>query len=559
MALQFDGFGIVEFDQWTGTGDFSITIPSFIYNGSTQIIIGDKTLLNSFVACIGGGEIRFRVAGTDVSVFGLVDGQEYSGTFTRVGTTLTNDIAGVGSQTGTSSQDFHLDNFGKFQSGSLYDGIIGGVVTMTADLLPTRTYDFNQPELSTTLVDTTSGLDGTLVGFVSGGFLPALGTIVIDTLDGFAAGDYFCKQRNGLSQATFAVVGTTSGTVTSVEYQLDSDGWQVLDASPTASFSGSVTVTNQQDLSVRFGNEPSVNYTLTGVSAAACIAAWGQSNQAGQGLNEQTVTVGGGNPTPVMYISGGFQALADPMTTAGTSKGSIWPRIAQQYSDAGVPVCVGNVAVGGTSITQWQPATPNYNAIIAFADACQGIEFTHSIIGETDASSGMSTIDMETNMGNVLSALNSAYNKPHYLTYFPVGIGTGTTENVDNIRAAYSNIIATNSYVLDGGDLAVIDISAVDGLHLKTDQNLNDAGDIVYTSMTATSLLNITTVGAPDGTYNSVMWDETLTVVYSGAVNVIGNSLSVSVTAPSLVTIRGDAYDPLGADTDGMRIKGTTV
>lgn len=563
MALQFDSSGIVNIPSWIETGDFSIQIPdaTFDFDASGSIILGRQSANSDFIACVGNS-VTARIAGSNISTnITFVDGEALDITLVRVGVNVTLTVNADVSNASTSNP-LTLDVFGAYNSNQLiYGGVIGGIVTMSGDNNNTRTYDFDQPVLSTNLPDTSDSQDGTLSNFTTGGFLPppSSDVITITMLDGFAASDFFCKQRDGLGQATIVVAGTYTGTPTTIEYQFGSGGWTTLDAAPSGgAFSGNVTVTNQQDLSVRFGNDLGVTDSLLSLTAAACIAAWWQSNEGGRGSFFQPINVGVGNPIPVMYKSGGFLELADPVNSEGAAGGSTWPRIAQQYSDAGIPICVGNVAIGGTSITQWQPAGANYIAIQGFATACQGLEFTVSLGGETDSLNGMSTNDMITNLTTTLTALNAEFGTDHYLTYFPVGSGTGTAPNIANIRAAFDSVISNNAFVRNGGDTSVVDISDGDGVHFKTDAHLEQAADIRYTAFNS-SALNVTTTGVPDGVYNAVLWDDAKNIIFNDVITVSSDSFLENIEVSAGTLVRGAAYDNVDPSTLGMWIQGVTV
>jgi len=563
MALQFDGSGSVSIPQWSEAGDFSIVIPSFTYESSESIgiIMSSSIGANNWIGYFTGGVLRLRVDNDTADVTGLIDGQEYSGHFYRVGTTITADITGLTPVSVEATGVFDIGVVGNYNGAfpQGYNGVIGGQIVMSGDNNNTRTYDFDQPVLSEILPDLTDGQDGTLSGFTSGGFLPFGDSVAITTLDGFPAVDYFCKQRDGNGQISLTVTGAYSGAATSIEYQAGVDAWQVLDANPVGGlFGGVVTITNQQDLSVRIGNIQEVTSTLEKISAAACIVVWWQSNAAGRGNNLQPITVRGDNPVPIMHNKTDFLVLADAVGTDGSAAGSVWPGVAQLYSDAGIPICIGNVAVGGTSITQWQPAGSNYLNIKAFHDACQGLEFSTSIGGETDSVNGMSTADMIANLTTTLTAINNDFGVNHRLTYFPVGSNTGTPTNVDNIRAGFDSVIENNSFVKFGGDLQGIDLTDGDNLHLKTDEDIAIAVPRLHNGYRSEPL-TITTTGAPDGVYDSVMWDiNGRNIAYNGAISVTGDEFTVNVVAPTGATIMGDAYDPLGADEDGFRLKGVT-
>ena len=478
MSLQFDGAGIVTIPLWQTTGDFTIA-GTFTYNNADEIYLGHTSTTSYFVACISGGTVRARMGATNLNSTGFTAGDVVEFTLTRVGTDVTLAITGKSDVVGTNSDNVNYDVLGKYSSGLLYEGLASGTLTMVGDG-GDREYNFNQAPGSLTLPDITSSQDGTLSGFVTGDFNP-IESIAITSLT-----DDQCRQRDGSGNATFTVSGTVSAIATSVESSID-DGasWQLLDAAPTTTYSGTVVINGEASINVRIGNDTGATDVKLRIKAAACIAAWWQSNEAGRGLNSQTITVGGGNPSPSVFKTGVFSLLTDPTGIDGPAAGSMWPRIAQRFSDAGVPVCIANVAAGGTSITSWLSGGANYTKITDFSTACGGLEFTTSVGGETDSSNGMSTVDMVSNLTAACTSLNTDFGTTHYLTYFPVGTSTGTTPNVNNIRAAFDEVIADNAFVKSGGDLSNIDISSGtngsnDNLHLKLDADLTEGGNIRY-------------------------------------------------------------------------------
>ena len=385
-----------------------------------------------------------------------------------------------------------------------------------------------------------------------------------DTIDITSITDHECLQRDGSSQATFTVAGTISGTATTVEYRLDTGSWIELDASPTTTFTGNVTVTNQQDVSVRFSNDVGVTDTVIKITAAACIAAWGQSNEAGRGTNNQTLTVGGGNPTPIVYKSGSFSELTDPVGTDGSAAGSTWPRIAQHYSDAGIPVCIGNVAVGGTLLAVWQPATANYIKITDFADAMGGLEFSTCVIGEQDSFAGTLQSTVESEMGAIIDALFTAYGTSNFIADIPFGDnGLGWTDTI--VRAAYDNVIASNVNAFFGGDLAVIDIDQAttpgnDGTHIKSDADLTTAGNIRYNAFTAiSSTLNLTIIGIPDGSFMTVLDKADGTRIQRQNETYSSEAVSILLTVPLGSTVKGYVDDASNPSVNGAYIEGVTV
>ena len=161
MALQGDGNGIVTFPTVSLAGDFSIT-GTFTYVDATQIIVGNATAGSDYIACFSGGDVNARIgSGTTPNITGLIAGQAYSFTLSRAGTLVTFTIDGIGSVNDSNSATFTLGTFFAYNNGSLkYGGRLSGnwVIEDTGTVI--RTYNFEQPEGSTTLPDGTNGQTG---------------------------------------------------------------------------------------------------------------------------------------------------------------------------------------------------------------------------------------------------------------------------------------------------------------------------------------------------------------------------------------------------------------
>ena len=176
----------------------------------------------------------------------------------------------------------------------------------------------------------------------------------------------------------------------------------------------------------------------------------------------------------------------DPVAYDANAAGSQWPYILQRYSDAGIPVCIGNVAVGGSAISEWLKSTGTlYLRIQDFATATGGIEYTLSVGGEMDSAIGTPEATMVTRLDQMISDLNTDFGTEHYLVYFPVGDGlSGTPSDIQAVRDSFTSVITNNALCHSGGDLSVIDINQAtaignDGLHLKQDGDLDTGANII--------------------------------------------------------------------------------
>lgn len=572
MALQFDGDGHVSIPAWvlTGMDDFSISV-KVTYESGNGVILGDSASSSSFFGTFSGGLLRFKINNVNLDVTGFTVGDDLDILVERVSGTVTMTEANTGF-TGfiTSTAPLTFDLIGTFTADTdptvRFTGVMSDSLILNGAAAGDRNYSFNQAPGTLTLPDSISGQDGTLNNFTSGDFI-GVDFIGITTPNASSK----CHQADGNGEHVFAVSGTyaSATAATSIEYSFDNATWFILDAAPTGStYTGTVTVQGQQDIYIRISNVTTINTFITNVTAGFAIAAMFQSNELGQLQNFQTYTVTGNNPVPMMYKSGVFSEMQDPTNIGGTSKGSIWPILGQKYSDAGIPLILANVAQGGTSISEWQKTagTGYYPRITDFFNDVGGINMVVGTGGEADAVAGESTAQVITWLNDFVNDINADFGCNYYQTYFPYGDGLvppATQQQVDDIRAAYDDVITNNNFCFFGGDLAVIDIDigtyvGNDGVHIYSDAAGQEAADIRYAAISATTL-NIINTGAPDGTYDTVMWNSNRSIVYNGTVVLSGGDLSISVPAILGSTIYGDVYDPLGADTDGMRIKGVTV
>jgi hypothetical protein len=576
MALQFDNSGRVQFATiWTATGDFSITIPSvaFVETALPTPLLGHRNSNLHMIGFLSAGRVTVRIntssgAGENIISSGHVDGDPIQVTVTRTAGTLELLVNGSSAGTIASTDTFLLNNVGtsNFENYT-FGGAMDGVITITGgddDI----TYDFDQTAGTTIVPDLAGGNnDGTLTGGTPAFdfFEPSGADITIDSFTEFVGR---VKQRDSNGDAVFTVAGDVLNSPSAVEVSQDGGStWAVLDAAPIGGrYTGVITVNGQQDVVVRNADVPATTATVANVTSAMCIAALGQSNFAGRGINNQPYVVVGSNPVAQMYkIGGTVFDLADPTGNDGQEAGSVFARIAQLYSDAGVPVCIGNIAVGGSKISTWDKSGGTwFSRMTDFYNTVGGIELAVSCIGETDTMDGTSQAAYELSYNNVINDINTDFGCLTYVTHFPVGNTlNGFPTELAAISAGISSIISTNANARSGGDLTVVDIDlgpvGNDGLHLKQDADLSQGGEIVYLAL-STSTLNITTTSTPDGSYDAVMWDiNGRGIAYNGVINITSDSLSVSVIAPVGATIMGDAYDPAGGDTDGMRLKGVTI
>jgi hypothetical protein len=292
------------------------------------------------------------------------------------------------------------------------------------------------------------------------------------------------KQRNtATNQHTFTIAGNISSLPAGaiVQYQLDGGTWQTLDSSPSTTYSGTVIVTSTQDIAVRLLDDVTP-YSAGSITCAACamILGDGQSNMAGRGFNNQALTLTGGI-TPLRYKSGVFSTASDPMGIDGSAAGTWQIKFLSLIASANpsITYCFINVAQGGTSINRWlKSASDLYPRLTAAVADTGGFEASLTLIGETDANNDMPEAEAITKYGQFINDKNADFGIDTFLINFPKLNYSGN----DAIRAAFASLVLNNANCFDGGDLRPIDIANTggDGIHLQTDSQLTEAGEITY-------------------------------------------------------------------------------
>ncbi len=566
MALKFDGNGYVSFPEWnSGTGDFSITgrfkTPTSF---SFQTWMGDTAGSNNIFYVDTGGTLKLKISAT-ATVTGLDADTEYDFTISRSGPTVTLSCNAQSPTISYNGVSVPWDLFGAFGAtfAGKSTGKAVGLWTLTDSLGVKRTYDFNQPIGSTVLPDTTGDFDGTLTGFTAGGFdgSGSDSIVITSTSDGS-----FFNRDNNQNEKTITISGDNIGTVpASIECRIDYGDWFTLDAAPTSTFSGDVTIKNKQFLQVRGVGADTVSPVLTLTVGLSIVAGW-QSNEQGYGINTQPVNKGASSPTPIMYNGTDIVTLVDPVATVagfGGSGGSTWPRIARQYSENGTAICLYNIAKGGSLISEWQKGGVNYDKIQAFADLVGGVGLFTCIGGENDAQNGITQASMEAQLTQLVTDINTDFGCDSYICKFPMKAPSG---NVATVFAAYDAVIAANSFAKNGGDLSVIDIEIAtadgnDGVHLKQDAALTTAADIRYSAQQVglidSSTLNISVTGIPAGDYETV-FSANDTEIYRGLATYVEGSLSLVLPVETGVTVKGFVDDDLNPSNNGAYLEGVT-
>ena len=567
MAFVGDGVGNISFAQWdTGTGDFSIvgtfkTPSSF----SFQAIMGDTAGSNNIFYIDAGNTVKLKISSI-ISITGLTADTEYPFTISRTGSIVTFTANSQSPTLGFGGTNVPWDLFSGFgaAASSPFSGAFIGIWTLTDDQGVERNYNFNQPIGTANLPETTGGFDGTLNGFTTGDYDGAGADSI--TITSVSDGDFF-NRDNTQNQKSITISGSNIGaTATSVEYRLDYGDWTVLDASPTATYTGVVTVKNKQFLQVRGIGSNTVSGVIALTVGLSIVAGW-QSNEQGYGINAQPVNKGASSPTPLMYNGTDIVTLTDPVATVagfGGAGGSTWARIAKRYADDGTIICLYNIAKGGSLISEWQKGGANYDKIAPFVTKVGGLGLFTTIGGENDAQNGISQASMETQLTQLCSDINSDFGVDSYICKFPM---KQPASNVATVFAAYDAVIAANTFAKAGGDLSVTDIEIAtapgnDAVHLKQDDALMQAADIRYTAqqagLTASSIINLSITGIPAGSLDTV-FSANGVEVYRGSATYTSGALSLVLPVSAGTTVKGYVDDATNPSTDGAFLEGVTV
>lgn len=240
--------------------------------------------------------------------------------------------------------------------------------------------------------------------------------------------DYRTFQRNGSNQANIAITGTYTGSPSAIEASWNGGAYTTIDAAPTGgSFSGTLSnqAAGQGTLTVRFKNDTTISHSHVYVGIGDIFVIAGQSNASGRATNNQVYSHATLKAT-LLQNSDTWGDLIDPtdhpfgetVHTAsdivGVPKGSIWPPLATSVmANNSLPVAFIPCALGGSSITAWQPGanhqdrTTLYGNMVYRTNLAGGCRAVLWWQGETDAAADMSTATYQTNLQAIADALNT--------------------------------------------------------------------------------------------------------------------------------------------------------
>tara|TARA_B100000508_G_scaffold66674_1_gene52151 strand:- start:186 stop:2708 length:2523 start_codon:yes stop_codon:yes gene_type:complete len=354
------------------------------------------------------------------------------------------------------------------------------------------------------------------------------------------------KQRDNNNQYTYTISGSITDLPANaiVRYSLDGGAYQTLDANPTTDFSGSVTVTSTQDVTIDIydGSTSYSSQTIT-LRAVAWILGDGQSNMASRGFNNQSLTLESGAQTPVALKGSTFGIASDPMGIDSQAAGSWQLEFLSLLANANKDVTYGfaNVAEGGTSVNRWiKSASDLYPRITNAFNLTGGFEYAITLLGETDASNSMPQAEAESKYGSFIDDKKADFGVDTYLVNFPKLNYPGN----DAMRAAFAELVANNDNCFDGGDLRPLDIANTggDGIHLQTDAQLSGAANIIYAAITEGVNQPPVANAGPD---QSVAAGATFTLDGSASIDTDGTIVEYRWTQPAGDTVALDLTDPI--------------
>jgi len=214
----------------------------------------------------------------------------------------------------------------------------------------------------------------------------------------------------------------------------------------------------------------------------------GDSNGDGRATNNQPAPADG---ALMLNSAGQIVPLADPsaggthqyavLDDGASSRGSIPPRLAQHFHDAGkttlwVPSCK-----GGTQASNWTRSLDTatlYGAAKARADAVGGVHGILIFLGANDAIGGVSQATFVSRINTLINDLHADH--PAALIYLvKIHDFTGYGTNVQTIRAGVQEIWDTNPNVRPGGDMNGITTS----VHYTTDAEMIEVANRIYAAL----------------------------------------------------------------------------
>lgn len=291
-------------------------------------------------------------------------------------------------------------------------------------------------------------------------------------------------QRNGTTGSA-TISGTVTGTVTSVEARVVTTGsltpvtsWAVVDAAPTATWSGTITSIPEGDgysIQVRPSNEPS------GIVTGS--ATWGVGDfwfVIGQSNGRKFVSDGTGTPASTTRKYSGSAGTAWAANTGAASIAFANALTAAQ----GIPIAIGDYGLDGTALLQeadtvgyWlntaanQPYAKFLAGINSVGGKCAGIIWDQGQ-KEGSLSGSVTKAEYKSGLQTLFARIRTDLGQPNLpMLIAPLGRYTGGSTDAawQDVRDAQYEVAAeANNYLA----LQTYDVElAVDGVHYSTGSN----------------------------------------------------------------------------------------
>lgn len=329
---------------------------------------------------------------------------------------------------------------------------------------------------------------------------------------------YQTFQRRQGNKADIIISGSYSGYPTAIEASWNGGSYQTIVSSPSgASYSGKLAnqAIGNGSLTVRFTNDTATSVTVANVRIGVVFVIAGQSNASGRGINNQSYTPSGGMGASLFGNDYAWKNLADktddstgqvdsPSSDGGVEGSSVWPNVATYWLAAtGIPIAFIPCAVGSTYVTSWAPFTNHYSRSTLYGSMAYraancgsyGVEAVLWWQGESDAIIQATAATYAANLASLAANIRTDLRCPMVVAKLQNSSGIPDVDEA-RINAGIATEWASDPNVLAGPDLS--DMGSDDSYHLRTDLNLDTAGQRWANAMVA-AFYTAQTVGGAGG------------------------------------------------------------